>query len=224
MHCIFFAGPAAKTGKSDRILALVEVISSLQLDEFLYTEGKISRKNDPAAAAFRNNVELNYHALASPATCWCLLTNDILPSATVVAGHLFKREWHNHIHVLGLTDINDVRNGLPLWKPLKWAFDTSRLCFIYNEELDQFIAHILDPNIMSIGSKRSSANGPQLARTPNSSEKAHIWRHAHAATKICSRITTAALQARSEFPGTTGKKAGFQAGMAATFLELPRLL
>ena len=114
------------------------------------TEGKISRRNDPAVAACRTEVKLSYHAMASPHTCRCLLTNDLLPSQTVIAVHLFKWGWHGRILVLGLTDVNDVRNDLPLWKPLEWAFDTSRLCIIYNEERDQFIAHILEPHIMSV--------------------------------------------------------------------------
>ena len=77
-----YAGPADVAEKlettaagQEKVLSLLEVISSLQLDEFMYTEGKISRKSDPAAAAFSSNIKSSYHALASHGMCWCLLTD-----------------------------------------------------------------------------------------------------------------------------------------------------
>ena len=101
------------------------------------------------------------------ACAWCLLTNDVLPDRTVIGGHLFKEEWHQHAHRLGLAEVNDACNGLPLWKPLHWAFNTSRLCFIYSTEQQQFIAHVLDPCIMStrLADKGSALMGPSW-RTP----------------------------------------------------------
>lgn len=58
--------------------------------------------------------------------CWCLLTNAKLPYSTVIGAHLFKHKWSQQVHILEIDDINDLRNGLPLWKPIEWAFDTSR--------------------------------------------------------------------------------------------------
>ena len=131
-------------------LALVTITSSLQLDDFTYTEGKISRRHDEAAADFSRAVKDAYQAAeAHNGMCWCLLTNDRLPTSTVIGSHLFKWEWRHHCHVVGLADINDVGNGLPLWKPIEWAFDTSRLCIIYDKRIDRFIAHVLDPSIMN---------------------------------------------------------------------------
>ena len=51
--------------------------------------------------------------------------------------------------MLGFDNIDDVKNGLPLWKPVEWAFDTSRLCFTFDKNFDKFIAKIIDPSILT---------------------------------------------------------------------------
>ena len=134
--------------KLDDIMSLLELSSAIQLDRFMYTEGKVTRKNGSQAKAFIRRVKKAYAAM-DRGQCWCLLTNARLPSSTVIASHLFKWEWAEYTYLLGFPDINDTRNGIPLWKPLEWAFDTSRLCFTYNKGTDQFIANVLDPNILA---------------------------------------------------------------------------
>ena len=144
----------AGTSHDELLLALVEiksllqVHSVLQLDRFMYTEGKVTRRNDPLVQFFSRDVKAEYGALQGR-DCWCLLTNDILPSSTVIGSHLFKWEWSEYVHLLGFGDINDVRNGLPLWKPIEWAFDTSRLCFTFDKTSDKFIAKVMDPSILT---------------------------------------------------------------------------
>lgn len=142
-------------GTSDEVLlalveikSLLQVHSALQLDRFMYTEGKVTCKNDPLAELFRRSVKTEYGALQGR-KCWCLLTNAVLPSSTVISSHLFKWEWSEHVHLLGFDDINDVKNGLPLWKPIEWAFDTSRLCFTFDKTFDKFIAKVMDPSILT---------------------------------------------------------------------------
>jgi len=130
------------------IKGLLEVHGVLQMDKFMYTEGKITRKTDPGAQLFCRHVKTRYGALQG-SKCWCLLTNAALPSSTVIGSHLFKWEWSEHVHLLGFEDVNDVRNGLPLWKPLEWAFDTSRLCFTFDKNSEKFIAKIMDPSILT---------------------------------------------------------------------------
>lgn len=135
----------------DKLLSLVTITSSLQLDDLMYTEGKISRQNDPAAATFGRDVKKAYQAHGSRRDlCWCLLMNAELPASSVIGAHLFKWHWHERMHVLGLSDINDMGNGLPLWKPIEWAYDTSRLCFVYDKSRDELVAHVLDNSILGI--------------------------------------------------------------------------
>ena len=134
--------------KLDDIMRLLQQSNDITMDRFMYTEGKVTPKNDPDTKRFSRRVKVAYDAL-DHGQCWCLLTNDKLPSSTVIASHLFKWEWAECVHLLGFEDVNDTRNGLPLWKPLEWAFDSSRLCFTYNKDSDQFIANVLDPNILT---------------------------------------------------------------------------
>ncbi len=72
-----------------------------------------------------------------------MLTGLSLPASTVIASNLYKSEWKEYAEVdLGLADIDDVGNGLLLWKPIEHAFDTSALCFIYDKDKDWY-AHML---------------------------------------------------------------------------------
>ena len=112
---------------------------------------KRSRANlipDPEASLFSRSIKAQYGALQGR-RCWCLLTNAILPSSTFIGSHLFKWEWSECVHLLGFENINDVKNGLPMWTPLEWAFDTSRLCFTFDKISDKFIAKIMDPSIVT---------------------------------------------------------------------------
>ena len=131
--------------KLDDMMRLLELSSAIQLDRFTYTEGKVTCKNDSQAKAFSKRVQKAYAAM-DHGQCWCMLTNARLPSSTVIASHLFKWEWAEYTYIL---DINDTRNGIPLWMPLERAFATSRLCFTYNKDTDHFIANVLDPNILA---------------------------------------------------------------------------
>ncbi len=104
-----------------KLLVLTEINSSLQMDQFMYTESKISSHS----GHFGPKVKRLYSAQDGD-KCWCLLTDDVLPSSTVIGAHLFKHGWKEQIHIIGIDNIDDTRNGLPLWKPIEWAYDTSR--------------------------------------------------------------------------------------------------
>ena len=165
----------------DKLLSLVAITSSLQLDDLTYTEGKISRQNDPAVAAFGRDVKSAYHAHGIRRDlCWCLLMNAELPACNVIGAHLFKWQWHERIHVLGLSDINDVGNGLPLWKPIEWAYDTSRLCFVYDKFHGNLVAHVLDSSILGIRlvQKGRELMGPAWC-APRSLFRALIYQDVH---------------------------------------------
>ena len=76
-----------------------------------------------------------YHSLRCVGKLVCMLTSEALPSKTVIAAHLYKSSWAAFVEMaLGFSDIDDVRNGLLLWKPIKHAFDTAQLCFTYDTQ------------------------------------------------------------------------------------------
>jgi hypothetical protein len=88
---------------------------------------------------------------------FCMLTHKYLLRKLVIGAHLWKRAWARQVgdkhmpantweviallfeiyHMpcrfgsrLGIDDINDIRNGLMLFKPLEWAFDNSKLSIV----------------------------------------------------------------------------------------------
>ena len=69
------------------------------------------------------------------------MTGEYLPAQTVIAAHLYKHEWREYAEAdIGLLDIDDAGNGLLLWKPLEYAFDTSALSFIYDKTTERYVS------------------------------------------------------------------------------------
>ena len=65
----------------------------------------------------------------------CMLTGEVLPSQNIIAAHIFKFCWAAFSRLcLDIHDINDPRNGLLIRKAVEDAFDTSALCFVFEEE------------------------------------------------------------------------------------------
>lgn len=55
-----------------------------------------------------------------------MATGKYLP--TVVASHIFQHRWAKFLQVFtGLNDVNDVRNGLFLYRPVEVAFDEAQI-------------------------------------------------------------------------------------------------
>ena len=68
-----------------------------------------------------------------------MLTSEALLSETVIAAHLYKSSWAVFVDLaLGFSDIDDVRNGLLLWKPIEHAFDTAQMCFTYDTQSNRY--------------------------------------------------------------------------------------
>ena len=69
----------------------------------------------------------------------CMLLDCYLPSAIVTAAHLFRRS-NEHVaaELLGISDIDDVKNGLLLFKPLEKAFDRFQIGFVYDSSDDTY--------------------------------------------------------------------------------------
>jgi hypothetical protein len=59
---------------------------------------------------------------------------------------------HRYKDVMDIIDIDDIRNGLLLSQPVKWAFDTSRLSLVCDRGVKppSFHAVLIDHNIAGI--------------------------------------------------------------------------
>jgi hypothetical protein len=63
-----------------------------------------------------------------------MLTGEVLPRKCVIASHLFKKKWSPAAYrLLHIEDVNDIRNGLLLWKPIEYAFDRGQIFFKYEK-------------------------------------------------------------------------------------------
>ena len=69
----------------------------------------------------------------------CMLLDCYLPSAIVTAAHIFRKS-NEHIadYLLQIGNIDNVKNGLVLFKPLKRAFDKFQIGFVYNDSDDTY--------------------------------------------------------------------------------------
>ena len=65
----------------------------------------------------------------------CMLTGENLPSENIIAVHIFKFCWARFSRTfLNIQDIDDPRNGLLIRNAVEDVFDTSALCFVFEEE------------------------------------------------------------------------------------------
>ncbi|KUF93205.1 hypothetical protein AM588_10004107 [Phytophthora nicotianae] len=73
--------------------------------------------------------------------------NVALPSTVVIASHIFRRE-HDDLkeHFVQIADIDDVRNGLLLFKPIESAFDDLDISFLVDKH-DRFTLKIFNTDI-----------------------------------------------------------------------------
>ena len=75
-------------------------------------------------------------------------SNFYLPN--VVAGHIFKHQWAPAIKgMFKIDDINDSKNCLFMYRPVEWAFDTSRLCIEVTQQ-DRFTWRLLDERLRRV--------------------------------------------------------------------------
>eukprot|EP00644_Phytophthora_capsici_P012038 jgi/Phyca11/106435/e_gw1.12.217.1 len=101
---------------------------------------------------FKDDV-CNFYGCYSPdeSCVRCMLLNDAFPSELVVASHLFRcsnEDVSDVMMQITLSDIDDERNGLLLFKPLKYAFDHFQISFI-RDDTDVFRLKVFDPSILA---------------------------------------------------------------------------
>ncbi|KAG1713367.1 hypothetical protein DVH05_001154 [Phytophthora capsici] len=77
----------------------------------------------------------------------CMLLDVPLPKSLVLASHLFRRSnEYLSFRMMQISDIDDVKNGLLLFKPLKYAFDHFQISFI-RDDTDVFRLKLFDSTI-----------------------------------------------------------------------------
>ncbi|DBA99022.1 TPA: hypothetical protein ACH3X1_014292 [Trebouxia sp. C0004] len=140
----------------DLIARIADLEEQRQLDDglarklydnvFRYSESKISNSTN---RKLKGRLKAAYGKTVQGKLV-CMLTSEALPSKTVIAAHLYKSSWAVFVELaLGFSDIDDVRNGLLLWKPIEHAFDTAQMCFTYDTQHNSFVARVLNPALLT---------------------------------------------------------------------------
>ena len=90
---------------------------------------------------------LEFYAVKSNANnVRCVLLNKFLPSSIVIAAHLFPKKKGKFLKpILGLSEINNVKNGLPLFKAIEHAYDRWKVILVANG--GRIKMQILDPKL-----------------------------------------------------------------------------
>jgi hypothetical protein len=145
---LFSGGPFSKVdllveafnGLSNQIRSIDEnvkdVAYSMQIRDSLqpvlqYGSSKITRIGH---SFFRKKVMKAYgyseNEVSGSENPYCLILNRKVPKESLVAGHLFKHEWKPVCQQVVGIDIDDARNGIPIFKPLEVAFDTLQMVIL----------------------------------------------------------------------------------------------
>jgi hypothetical protein len=97
---------------------------------------------------FKDNL-CKFYGCYSRKKSWvrCMLLDVAFPKSLVIASHLFRRSnEYLSLVMMQISDIDDVKNGLLLFKPLEYAFDHFQISFI-RDDTDAFRLKLFDPSI-----------------------------------------------------------------------------
>jgi hypothetical protein len=122
------------------------IMRNLNFDDVTVT----SKGGKSAAEKFKLALKLAYNQPeGGDGKLFDMATGVRLRHSTVVASHIFQRRWWACLSIYSkLTDINDIRNGLLLYKPVEWAFDRAQLCVERSGGFMRF--RLLDPTLKNM--------------------------------------------------------------------------
>ena len=99
-----------------------------------------SRKAD-----FKTELKSTYTCDLGDNIVRCMLLNIGFPSMVVIGSHLFRRSnEHFAMELMNIENIDDVRNGLLLFRPLEKAYDNFDISFICIK--DEFFMKVFNPD------------------------------------------------------------------------------
>ena len=131
------------------ILAVHHLIT-LFLREFLNFEDATaaSQKESDVNIQFKALMRAEYHQFDQD-VLFDMATGEYLPNDTVVASHIFLYRWRRRIsHYTTFNDVDDVHNGLLLYKPVEWAFNRAKICISVDN--GRMVFHLLDHNLYHV--------------------------------------------------------------------------
>ncbi|KAI9100711.1 hypothetical protein DFS34DRAFT_498512 [Phlyctochytrium arcticum] len=110
---------------------------------------------------FRNKLKKSYGILQGakgPEEITCSLLGRSLPADNVIAAHIFPRKFAGKAGWLRISDINDTRNGVFLYKSIEHALDRGHLTFVYSPLTNLFHCRILMPELRTADIEATAKN------------------------------------------------------------------
>ena len=130
---------------------VVHRLITLFLREFLNFEDATaaSQEQSNANIRFKALLKTEYHQFTQD-NLFDVAIGELLPDETVVASHIFLYKWRRRIsHYTTFNDVDDVRNGLLLYKPVEWAFNRAKICISINDA-GRMVFHLLDHDLYHV--------------------------------------------------------------------------
>jgi hypothetical protein len=122
-----------------------------------------------------------------------MATGHYLPCDLVVASHIFLYKWRNRmLRHTDFRDINDVRNGLLLYKPVEWAFNRAKMC-IEVDEMGRMTFRLLDYDLYNVKlielrSKRRTFGTTNVQTTFGDLDKQEVRFPEHSVTRLSHQL------------------------------------
>lgn len=85
-----------------------------------------------------------------PSRLKCMISGRYFSAKYVTMAHIFQKRWASRIDMVGLDDVNHVRNLLLLFRPIEVHFDRGDLIFVWDDQTKQHACRILNPRIKTL--------------------------------------------------------------------------
>jgi hypothetical protein len=150
-------------------MSLGAVISKREINDYLnfgtVTGASQGRSHDQGSKNFKEALKQKYGIIQTKKTLLDMVTGTRLPHSIVIASHIFQYRWRMHLATFStITDINDARNGLLLYKPVEWAFDRAKLCI--EVKGGDMVFRLLDRGLENVKLTDKSPGFKEITRTP----------------------------------------------------------
>lgn len=121
--------PVKERYPGDPMAAIHWIFSLIMRDMLSFDHATTaSRERNETQTTFKSALKKEYNQ-PDMGNLFDMATGQCLPHSVVVASYIFQHQWQNRLSdFTTLEDINDVRNGLLLYKPVQWAFNRAKLC------------------------------------------------------------------------------------------------
>lgn len=98
----------------------------------------------PISAHVRSTTMPLYDPGCGDGSLWCAATGCRLPANQVTCAHLVPKKWHSIAPRIGIKDIHDASNVLPLHSAIEAVFDSGEIMITYEKAKAEHVMYLLN--------------------------------------------------------------------------------